>query len=936
MTSKTLVSATLLVLAACAAACAGPVLDDILNYMFVDQTTPINPKYQWFNVENAMNLTKDAPIGQTFVTGPDTARIVRIRAKITPDGDWQKGEGAEMILWDSPAKKTALGRYTVWYEFRGYQFSQPEWEVKADVKPNTQYYFELSYVGEGDGKISKLGLMNGRDAYKAGQGHLGGKEADFDVCFQLHVKRPVDRVGNLKKAFARFNLDMPELAEVKAAVEREDFDTAQQKLVTYFENRQKPVPTLNPAKAFPGFDIKEADVALQNYFMSGEMGKGYAGPDINWRAEPDFNPDGTQAASGWNTGVNRFGPRGPLTKGYLATGDDKYVKKLNDVLIDWYLDNPPCGISHIGGDGSDPVWATLDAGIRLAANFICYSRIAKSPAFTLDGRMAYLLNMADEADTLVLNGAGDGGNWSFTQNAAMFEFALNFPEYTNAPKWRDAASERLAIAIKRDVLPDGVENESAPGYQRMSYGPLVTMYTLMRDRGAQTPFSADLKGVIEKQADYFLYLTMPNGTTPAYGDSSNQLERVAQKNDAELLGRPDMLWAATAGKEGQRPRELSKVFPYAGTVTMRSDWGGPGRPYEDARYLFMHAFRFGSHGHSDLNAITCYAYGRELLGDPGSYTYGSPEYNKITKSPAHNLMTIDGETHTRWPKSLWKCWSTSPVADYISSWLSAYKGGDYNREVFFIRANGAPGASEYWIVRDTAEGTGSHSLEQNWHFTAAPAQLDKKTLTARTVLDKGANLSIVQLDPSRLTCEQSVTKTWPWRGQEQVTEEMPTFVYKTQANLPSAIDTMLLPYKGRQPGNVQLEPLEKSLDGMNSAFKVVQGKVQDIFVFQRSVAKKWLASEKIGFTGERVFVRKVAGKVVSALLVNGTSLSVAGKQVIKSAAAVPWVSVSFGPGGDRAFAGSAEPGLSVYSLTGKSIAVTNTGSNDVIAAANPE
>ena len=47
-----------------------------------------------------------------------------------------------------------------------------------------------------------------------------------------------------------------------------------------------------------------------------------------------------------------------------------------------------------------------------------------------------ILSLADH-DTLVAVGGGAAGNWSFTQNAALLRFALDFPEFTNAQRWFD-------------------------------------------------------------------------------------------------------------------------------------------------------------------------------------------------------------------------------------------------------------------------------------------------------------------------------------------------------------------------------------------------------------------------------------------------------------------------------------------------------------------
>ena len=672
----------------------------------------------------------------------------------------------------------------------------------------------------------------------------------------------------------------------------------------------------------PSFDTTSADLAMQNYFTSQEMGSGYAGPNINWRAEPDFNPDGTVAASGWNTGVNRFGPRGPLTTGYLGTGNEKYVQKLNEVLFDWYLDNPPPGISQFGGDGSDPVWATLDCGIRLAANWTCYERIHTSPYFTLDGRMAYILNLADDADTLMLNGASDGGNWAFLSNAALFDFGLKNLEFANASKWRDAAADRLAVAIKRDILPDGVESEAAPGYQRMSYGPLAGIYRLMQETKVQMPFASEMKGIMEGQAEYFMYLTMPNGITPCLGDWGHTPEREALKGDSEMLGRKDLLHVATAGKEGTKPRELSKLYPCFGIVMMRSDWGDAGRPYEEGRYLMLHG-RFGSHGHSDINEVTCYAYGRELLADPGSYVYGSPEHDELTKAHAHNLMTIDNQEMTWRSKTRFKNWSTTPIADYLSSWIAAYKAGDYNREVFYIRANGDPGARDYWIVRDMALGSGSHSLEQRWHFVPGAAASESGG-EVKTGYDQGGNLSLMQVEASRLKVEHTETSTWMPRGATGSPQKMPTFIYAAKAELPAAIDTVLFPFEGRQAVPKPIL-IEKSPNGLDTAFKMVQGKVEDIFVLQKTGGPKSLASGKLSFDGERLFTRTVGGRLRSLLLVNGANVSVGGEQIVKALKPLSWVAVSFEPAGTKVRASSSEPSLTVPGAHGKPVvSVMNT------------
>ncbi|MDO8682734.1 MAG: heparinase II/III family protein [Armatimonadota bacterium] len=926
MARITLILACLLVVISNGAVSAGPALDEILNYMFLDQSVPLSPRNDLFDTQRTIELTRETPLGQTFTTGPETDRIVRIRAYLPPFPGWRPGEGAELVLWDSPKKNVSLGRYTNWYNYRGFAFKQAEWEINARVKPSTPYYFEISYIGKGDGKLSYAGVMNGADAYKPGQGYLAGKEADFDMCFQIHSKKAPDPVGNLKRMFARFDLDRPELSEIRQAVEKQDFEAAIAKTVAYFEARKKPIAIIDTDYVIannPAYDTSSADLALQHWFYSNELALGYAGPDMNWRAQLAFDEKGAAVAS--HSGLNSSGLRNDLARAYINTGNEKYIRKFNSLLLDWFTDNPPPPVSHIGGASIDPVWNSLGTGLRLGQGLFAYCRAYESPEFTTECRMAYMLNMADHADTLLMVGEQARGNWSFTQNSSLLAFSMNFPEFRNAPKWRDAAIQRLAKSIKEDYLPDGVEMESAPGYQRMAYNPLArNVYDeMIVKRGITTPFAVELRSLLEKQAEYFMFMAMPNGITPFLGDWGADRTRPQILEDSKRFNRKDMLYVATAGKEGIKPKELSKLYPYCGIVTMRSDWGGAGRPYEDARYTMLHGLHFGAHGHSDINSMALYAYGRELLADPGSHIYGSPEHKLLTTAVSHNLMTVDGEDQNKTGNAAFKNWSTTPIADYLSSWLQAYTAADYNREVFYIRANNDPGAKDYLVIRDTAEGNGTHSLEQRWHFPLDSAsKLDNSTLKSATAYADKGNLAIWQVDPARLQAEQTTIDTWHPAGTDKEPGKLPTVIYKTTAQLPAAMDTALIPFEGKSQPRIQMKTLQKSADGLDSVFKIMQGNIEDLFIFQRAAGPKSLTSEKISFDGERLFVRRIGGKLRSLLLINGKSVSVNGERLAASKKRLLWVAISFDKSGMKVYTSSNEPTL-VLGAKEKKTTVTN-------------
>ena len=936
---------------------AGPALDEILNYMYIDQGTPMTNYNCNFLVTRTIDLKINEPIGQVFSVGLDTEKIVRIRAYLYVNGEWDPGEGAEMKIWDSPQKNTLIGSNTIWYDFRGYHNNVAEFEFDVPVKPGNTYFLEISYVGTGNGTLCPVGVMNGQFNYEimqrvmyvnaaappggdgtswakafntiqaavdamsnrlTGQGYLAGEPSTFDLCFQTHGKRRMDRIGNLKKMFARIDLDRPEFAAIKQDVKAGNYEAAIAKTVAYFEARQSPVPIIDPNTVpviTPGYDLTAANNALQNIYF-GDTGYGYVGPNINWRPIISFDENDNPIASGFT--MNRYGPRGTLVNAYLNTGDHKYTKKLNDFYLDWFRDNPPPEASKIGGAPSDDVWSSLNAGIRLAAAFIPYNRAHTSYEFTTDCRMAYIMNLADHCDTIVWNGEFAGGNWSATQNTALLQFSLNFPEFIKSQLWFNTSCDRILLTMNRDILPDGVETESAPGYQRwMYYNPLVAVYQLLLERGVQTQFTADMKNTLEKMAEYFMFLSMPNLGTPELGDWGDGASGFIV-SDAALYNRPDMLYVGTQGAQGTKPVELSKCYPDAGIVTMRSDWGDTGQPYTDTRYMMFHGVHYGSHGHGDLNGVTLYAYGRELLTDPGAYTYGSPEHNLLCKSESHNLMTVDNQDQgmTNTP---FRCWATTPIADYLSSWIPGYAVASYHREVFYVRSNGEQ-AQDYWVIRDKAEdkypGSGNHLLEQRWHFWPNTMNVNGTTKTAKTGFASGGNLAIMQVDPSRLQVNQTTIDSWIPRATNQLTI-LPTIIYSINTTLNAGIDTILFPYNGSAMPSVQLQTIQTSADGLDSVFKMVQGNISDLFILQRTAGSKTVSSENVIFNGERLFLRRVNGVVRSAVIINGSSLTVNGNVIVSLPQAQPHYAVSFGAGGSQTYTSSAPPDAVSANANGK-------------------
>src|SRR5512139_3085023 len=99
----------------------------------------------------------------------------------------------------------------------------------------------------------------------------------------------------------------------------------------------------------------------------------------------------------------------------------------------------------------------------------------------------------------------------------------------------------------------------------------------------------------------------------------------------------------------------------------------------------------------------------------------------------------------------------------------------------------------------------------------------------------------MQVEAHRLKVEQTETSTWMPRGATGSPQKMPTFIYTASAELPAAIDTVLFPFEGKQAVPKPIR-IETSSNGLDTAFKMVQGKVEDFFVLQKAAGPKSLAS----------------------------------------------------------------------------------------------
>jgi len=542
---------------------------------------------------------------------------------------------------------------------------------------------------------------------------------------------------------------------------------------------------------------KRAEEYVQKTFTWNYGGKAWTahfdGP-IDWHANPTSGPGRTHL---WNEALNRHFHFRDLSSAYWNTGDERYAAALADQWMDWIRRNPPPLLSSGNRGGStNCIWQTLTTGIRLESTWPdAFYRCLGSPHFTDDVIVTIVKSIADQARHLVR--WPTSGNWLTEESMGLYTAGMLFPEYKEATVWRKTAVERLYRQLDQEVYPDGMEYELATGYNNW----VVSNFTELLDRadlnGLRSELPKDYIDRLEKMYDYLLLVMMPDGRAPGLNDSGNaDVRRLLQRGSKLYPERSDFLFGATLGKQGRRPEETSHAFPYSGHYVMRSDWSA------DALYLLFDSGPFGyGHQHEDKLHFVLFGYGRQLILDPGNYSYDRSKWRRyITGTAGHNTVMVDGQGQNRrahpetrfWPRP-WTApvppgndtrWESTLRADfargtYRCGYGPAKKSIDvvHTRRILFIKP-------EYFLVVDTLhpQDGRSHSYEALFHLDAESATLDAASLTVRTNEEDAANVEIRPLSQPGLTCrivkgQEDPVQGWanhPWRA-------IPTAVFRREA-----------------------------------------------------------------------------------------------------------------------------------------------------------
>ena len=665
-----------------------------------------------------------------------------------------------------------------------------------------------------------------------------------------------DRRMTDAQLFENLDLDLPALAAVKDNVQAGRLEAAKAALAKHLRDRTMPrwrfdwrQPSFRNPKTHAR-STAAADKVLQHRFDypkgPGQKGTLDFGPKIDWTANPT---DGEARTHLWNEVINRHFHFRTLADAYWETGQDKYAKEIADEILDWVASNPPVQLSSGNSmrNGCE-AWQTLTTGIRLADTwpYALYHCLG-SPAFSDEALCTMLKSVCEQARHLVR--WPTIGNWLTAESSGVFAAGVLFPEFREAREWRRIALERLYKQLDDEVYPDGMEYELAAGYNCCVVREFADILELADLNHRRSEVPSDYLAKMEKMFNYLLLASMPNGAIPGLNDSGNTDIRKELATAFTLFPqRQDFQFVASGGKSGRAPAETSRAFPYAGHYVMRSGWD------KDATFLLFDAGPFGfGHQHEDKLHFVLWSHGRQLVLDPGNFSYDHSRWRRyVLNTAAHNTVMVDGENQHRlgnrgtyfWPRP-WTTdgkgtgpagndarWSSTPEVDCaVGSYVDGY-GSDnaiavtHQRRIAFLKNERIFVVMDTLTPRDDKE----HHYEALFHLDAANASVDDATKAVRTD-NTDANVAVTPLAGDGLGVrivkgkEDEPVQGWsshPWRA-------IPTVIYeKSRKGVVTFVFVLAPVARGAQPSVRSVGKVGGDATGLAARITFADGRLLEV------------------------------------------------------------------------------------------------------------
>lgn len=494
-----------------------------------------------------------------------------------------------------------------------------------------------------------------------------------------------------------------------------------------------------------------------------------------------------------------------LVKVYNVTQDEKYAYTALRLWMDF-----------INVTKSDPRRIKdLDIAVRSQVMPGYIMQLLESEYMTPDiltGCLKYMWIQGNE----FLKFFTSSSNWGSSERMGHYAIALNFQEFTDAPRWFADVKQKYSQILDHILQEDGSSYELALGYTDYTMDTVIGALKIAEAAGieGESPLSETTLNAVHQLSRFMMFTSMPGYIDNQEGDGYSHRSGYIPKRIqyvGDWFGDQELIYGGSDGTQGTEPDFTSILYPFGRKAAMRTDWSST------ANYLYASVDGgVGNHAHKDDNNIVVSAYGQYLLVDPlyGSYT-SDKKVDWLKSSRGHNVVAvnakglnsgdsgIDYSDHKTGTRGTVSRWETNESYDYFEGYSPNIRDAQYTRKVLFVK----PG---FWLVTDylVPKTSGSNKYDQFWHFLPeANIELDEETGITKTNLSK-ANIQVVPVEKDELS-RATVETGWYSEGQGSFSEAE-YIVYEKNVTGPAVFNTVLYPNKGSEEYQIETQPIELS------------------------------------------------------------------------------------------------------------------------------
>jgi hypothetical protein len=610
------------------------------------------------------------------------------------------------------------------------------------------------------------------------------------------VKQDTAKVANPNKIvneaafFALLDLKLPQLRLVKMAVDKKDWNAAKKAWGNYLQTRKSPKwiwSHHDKQKIRDAFNQKFGGVNYYNKSADKTLARIFTFNDVTLKLNKEFKwRSGTPI---WEQLFSRHDFIRELAYAYLLTGKNKYAKDFNQLIKGWVKQHPVLPDITKTWNGSDKAAMSLETGLRMDRWMDIMEAFWDAPEFDSEARYLMTKSMVEQMRYL------DGwivnyriGNWQMSEAAGMSYVGIMFPEFKSAAAWREKGFKFLKMHMDKDIYPDGTHIEVTPGYHIGVIDQCIRMALVTKANGYTVPGLLDKH---EKMYDFILDITKPNFRYTGVGDARNSSARGVLGMGALFYRRPDLHWIGVEkplpewlwilGPDkinsykilaSSPPKLRSVLLPDSKYAILRTGWE------ENDKFLMLDcAPSLGSHSHGDRLQVIAYS-GRDLLIDPGQYSYSEPLVEYFRTAKAHNVLVIDGKEQEKVDPKI-KSWYIGNNLEYVSGSMEL-KNITHQRTAVFVKP-------DYWIVVDHLDSKEEHEYTRQFQFSVG-SNAYQNGKAAFTEFTDGTNLMVYPTADSRVNM---VNRPIPSSSNTTIDAQQATFTTRGKTTI---LATVLYPF----------------------------------------------------------------------------------------------------------------------------------------------